>query len=291
MAAVLFGVGATKAGTSWLYRELQAHPGCRLRAVKEFHYWDSFDPSARERQLAAFAARRAAFATARDRAAAAGAPRAANLARQVEDWDRLIAVVGGDRTGDLAYRDFLTAGAEGRLVADITPAYGLLPEEGLGRMLAAFPGARVLYLLREPVARLWSQVRMEEERAAGGKGDFADRANARMARVLRGRRDGGVLRRGDYREAGERLGRVVPAERLRLAYFERLFEPQSWAELQLWLGLEPRPADMRPAHEGARAPLDPVLAAEARRVLAPQYDWAEAALGPLPAAWRQPFSA
>ena len=33
----LFCVGATKAGTSWLYEHLYAHPECRFRTIKELH--------------------------------------------------------------------------------------------------------------------------------------------------------------------------------------------------------------------------------------------------------------
>ena len=34
------GIGAQKAGTSWLYEMLKLHPGVTLPAVKEIHFWD-----------------------------------------------------------------------------------------------------------------------------------------------------------------------------------------------------------------------------------------------------------
>ena len=54
---VVYGVGATKAGTSWLYRYLHDHPDCAMPAVKEAHYWDTFDPEACAKQVAAFRVR------------------------------------------------------------------------------------------------------------------------------------------------------------------------------------------------------------------------------------------
>jgi hypothetical protein len=35
--------GATKAGTSWLYRYFLGHPDCHLRAIKERHFFNSAD--------------------------------------------------------------------------------------------------------------------------------------------------------------------------------------------------------------------------------------------------------
>ena len=37
----LICTGATKAGTSWLYRYLLGHPDCHLRAIKELHFLNS----------------------------------------------------------------------------------------------------------------------------------------------------------------------------------------------------------------------------------------------------------
>ena len=36
---LLFCVGATKAGTSWLFDYLKHHPECHLRSVKELQYF------------------------------------------------------------------------------------------------------------------------------------------------------------------------------------------------------------------------------------------------------------
>ena len=39
----IFCVGATKAGTSWLYDYLNSHRECQLPAVKELHYFDALE--------------------------------------------------------------------------------------------------------------------------------------------------------------------------------------------------------------------------------------------------------
>ena len=51
-ATLLFGIGAAKAGTTWLYRYLAAHPEVRLPAVKELHYFDTCETGKFDRQVA-----------------------------------------------------------------------------------------------------------------------------------------------------------------------------------------------------------------------------------------------
>ena len=36
------GIGAQKAGTTWLYERLRWHPGLAFPAGKEIHFWDQF---------------------------------------------------------------------------------------------------------------------------------------------------------------------------------------------------------------------------------------------------------
>ena len=41
---LLICVGATKAGTSWMYRYLHDHEAYYARSVKECHYFSTFNP-------------------------------------------------------------------------------------------------------------------------------------------------------------------------------------------------------------------------------------------------------
>jgi len=64
---------------------------------------------------------------------------------------------------------------KGRAVGEISPQYCLLPEQGVRRMHALAPEARILFLIRDPVDRAISGARMKE----GEKGDDATRAGIR----------------------------------------------------------------------------------------------------------------
>ena len=37
---LVIGIGAQKAGTTWLYRYLRTHPQVGMSPIKELHYWD-----------------------------------------------------------------------------------------------------------------------------------------------------------------------------------------------------------------------------------------------------------
>lgn len=101
------GIGAQKAGTTWLWENLRQHPEIFVPDKKELHYFDNkFDRSLR-------------YYT----------------------------------------RRFEAAG--GRVKGEITPAYGILPRERIGFIRAIMPRVRLIFLMRDPVERAWSQAVMD----------------------------------------------------------------------------------------------------------------------------------
>jgi len=101
------GIGAQKAGTSWLWKMLSLHPGLYLPEPKEHHYFD------RELETVSPADYAARF-----------------------------------RAGD------------GRIKGEITPAYATLSIERVQFVRSLMPDARLIFLLRNPVDRAWSQALM-----------------------------------------------------------------------------------------------------------------------------------
>lgn len=286
---LLYCVGATKAGTSWLYRTLHDHPECAVRAVKELHYWDTFEQEAREKQLAAFENQMRNYA--RQKAEAEAAERGwqvRNMERRLADLGALIKVVGGDRTGDLAYATYLVDGmGEGRLVADMTPNYAVLDDTRLTQMVELSPSAKVVYLIRDPLARMWSHIRMQAQRFRQEHEVFEEKANNILWRILNRGQETHILERGDYAGTITRLRRVVPEGRLLVAFCETLFTPAGLEAMCRFLGISYAPADgeMR-VHEGPKAVMRDDLRNPAIALLKDQYDWVAREVGPLPAPWR-----
>ncbi len=286
---LLYCVGATKAGTSWLYSALYEHPECWLRAVKETHYFDTMDAADADRQVGQLVKRLEVFGKNLERARAIGsAARIVGLEDQIASLRDLIAVLSGDRTGDRAYLAWMLQGrTDEPLIADLTPSYALLSETEYARMLELDLDALVIYLVRDPVARLWSQVRMQVMRREGDADKFERRCNNLLARVLKGETDPGIAARGDYAGVIPKLRRVVPDKRLLIAYAETMFTASGWADICGFLGITATDVIVeRTVLKGDPAEIDPDLEAQSVVFLREQYDFMARNMGPLPLAWQ-----
>ncbi len=279
---LLFCVGAAKAGTGWLFRHLSQHPDCWLRSIKELHYFDMLERHSEIRARRMLTERIAALRTETRSSAAVEL-------RDSEEWLRVISRNGADLD---AYSAYLRQGNDGRpLVADITPAYALLPVARLAQM-AALPGeARFLYLLRDPVSRLWSQARMlARRRIAKGATDLQRAAHRIMSRLI-DRIDGGEKDREDYAGAIGRLRAVVPASRLLIQLTDDLLSARGLALLHRFLGIREVPGNFdRNVHEGVPLVLTGPLKKRAQTALRPQYDFVARLFPELPESWRKNMS-
>jgi hypothetical protein len=280
---LLFCVGATKAGTSWLHDYLSGHPECHLRGMKELHYFDCHDLGANWAKNDV----KARIAKVEEVLASAGPERAFTLAAKLADLKALLKLLQKP-VDEAAYLAYLTEGrGEAKLVADVTPAYSLLSAERLRRMMGLLPDVRFLYMLRDPIARLWSHVRMMARRR-GGDGKVA---RGRAARILEGviaGREAEIAVRSDYRGALERLREAIDPARLMVAFYEELLTAPGIGALCAFLGIGQRPADLgRRVHEGVELAMEPAQVQAARDWLRPQYEYVERTMGRLPQAWQR----
>lgn len=278
----LFGVGATKAGTTWLYRYLAGHPDCHLRSVKELHYFNSLDRGF-DRQIEVNRGKLAKLTARMADAPPARLGRLRAQARDLADWLAVLEQGGADPA---AYRTYLEDGCGGRrLVADITPAYAELPEERLRAMAALAPDTRFVYLLREPVSRLWSHVRMVAGRMRAGQADFAATCARVLDRVLAGE-PSEIAKRSDYRGAVARLQAATGPAGLLVMAQDRLMTPPGLRQLCRFLGIGDHPADTAArVHEGTPLAMTAEQKARARAFLHPQYDFVAKAFPEIAGSW------
>lgn len=275
---LVYGLGATKAGSGWLYRYLLSHPECHLRAIKELHFFDAVEfgyVGARLRKLD-----RSIGELREGRPDGQADAQTTRRLRDMEAWRRIAAT--GDTGG---YLDYLADGRGNRgVVADITPAYALLSPARLRAMGGLVPDTRFVFLMRDPVDRFWSHVRMLARRAVPAGSDPAEAAERIAGRALAGQ-EPDLLRRGAYDEILPRLKSAVPAGRLYVDIFEDVVPAGSVARLCAFLGISPRPARDRRPHSGVEVALGAALRGRIRSLLMPQYDHVRSELGRLPAAW------
>jgi hypothetical protein len=219
-------VGAQKAGTSWLYRQLEPHPDFWMPPVKELHYLDLLS---RTKQ----------FQTPR-----CGGERDASFVENMKS---------------LSGRFYLDLDSYGRLFChkgpllsgDISPAYSTLTDEIIERVINHFPNLKVVFLARDPVERAWSQLSMGVRLGMISPFDATD-AEEVICNLL----NPGVLVRSHPSKIVARWKRYVRPEDFRVYFFDDLKENP--AELRrsilLFLGADPdKPSGQLHSHENSDA--------------------------------------
>jgi hypothetical protein len=280
---LLFGIGATKAGTSWLQYYLDRHPEVHLWTHKELHYFDALDRDQVMEQIDGLCEKRTAL---RARMRQAEGAQADRLRFEVTEIDRYLGLLGQGVDRPQAYVAFLKKGRKGaKVVGDITPAYALLSEERLRAMAALAPVTKFVYLLRDPIDRLWSNIRMMAGWKGGSEAEVADRANWIFDRWTRGE-ELALAERCDYAGPLTRILAAIPEADRFLGFYEELFRADTVARLCAFLGIEARPAPLETrVHQSARIEMEPGRRAIAAAALAPQYDHVTRLLGRIPAGW------
>lgn len=150
-------IGAQKAGTSWLFAQLSRHPGIWMPPVKELHFFDHvfIEPNRK-------------WTTSHIQHGVQGPLKwHLNNASPI-DWSYvhyLTGMAASDLFSESWYRRcFDRPIAADKVCGDITPEYSCLPEEGIDYVKALLPGVRIIYIVRDPVGRAMSQLRMAIER-------------------------------------------------------------------------------------------------------------------------------
>jgi hypothetical protein len=204
-------VGAQKGGTSWLYRQLEPHPDFWMPPVKELHYFDELS------RIPSVASTR----TRDDRDC-----------RFLERVKRLSALSHIDLQ-DYA-KLFESKGS--LLSGDITPAYSMLSDEVIERIVDRFPNLKVIFLARDPVDRAWSQLSMGVRLRNISPFDATNADD-----VIRNLLNPGVLLRSHPSKIVARWRRYVPPDFFRIYFFDDL--EKNPAELRrsilLFLGADP----------------------------------------------------
>ncbi len=286
-AAFLYGIGAAKAGTTWLSKALRAHPEAAMPPLKELHYFDSLeaktsiwtlDQMIRVRTEARTAMAQATNPSARQRAVA-----------RVEEIDRWVGLVAAQRRNDALYEKLLLRRVRPghKVVADITPGYAMLSEDSFGRMASLNAGnTKFLMVLRDPVDRLWSNIGMTLARRAL-KGVEANAARATLLDEVMHNADSPERGRSDYAGTLSRLSAVVPERQRLVIFFEELFQNETLSRLAAFLGFDaPLTGPQEKVNAGAGTLITPIERARLAALLRPQYDDIETRMGRLPDRWQ-----
>ncbi len=240
----MLGVGAQEAGTTWLYRCLQDSPEFAAGYRKEYHVFDTLDleseSGTRNRNITLA---EAALTDLRE-----GRPADAAVLHRMSMYGR-----------SAYYYDYFAALLQqepGRHVtADVTPAYALLSVERLHeiRQELAQRGVRAVavFLMRDPVDRIWSQLRMQHQRTAAPGDPSAEE------RVLEQYAEPQYAARSEYHRTIDALDDAFGTD-VHYDFYERLFTEDAIAGLCQTVGIsmhQPALEQRRnPAPAGAELP-------------------------------------
>lgn len=285
-ATMLYGVGAQKAGTSWLYDCLQHSPDCHTVPTKELHYFDALyalsEATHLENRLDQLRRVVASLTEGCDPDNLVRLRRARLLADRLS----IHATTPGDHR---PYVEHMLTGYGGqKYICDFTPSYGVLDKNGFAQMASIGP-ARFIFVLRDPVARMWSQIRMAMAVAHPGLPDAAFEAKcAAHARDLYALRDLARIPRADYARTTAALEAATARDRIHYAFYEDLFSQDSVDRICAFLGIDPVPASTdRKVNAGRSGAMPDDIAAMLTRGLMPQYTAALDRFGDaVPPAWR-----
>lgn len=321
-----FGIGAMRAGTTWLSRVLDIHPDCRMTPFKELHFFDTRYGKFSGNEYYSWLARSIESAGDRvseilcralDQLQSDGAVRGTagrkgagpalgnstggwsdatrtdlfanartdKTLSRISDYVEIFFLRNTDSYADYVRRSTLGATAFG----EMTPSYSLLPAAAFAEMDRTLPGARFIFIMRDPVERLWSQARYRTGNAERLHGRQLKPEDIFDKLLL----DQGATNRSDYRRTIGELESVIPADRILYFFYETMTSaetgPAEIRRMEDGLGLEH--ADLgqelfnRPVNASAPASLSRKQEAAAVDLFRPVYDFVEKRFGRLPG-WR-----
>ena len=147
------GIGAQKAGTTWLADFLTSHPEVAMSPMKELHFFDQYYATEMCGNFEENFTKEVLLMESQS-------PRRSLSQQQQIRLQHLKLRLAMNGRHD-QYRDYLLAlkNNTDRITGEITPSYSLLDEAGFEAVNTTLPGVKIIFMLRDPVQRHWSQLR------------------------------------------------------------------------------------------------------------------------------------
>jgi hypothetical protein len=216
-------IGVQKGGTTWLYEMLGQNPSVWLPPIKEIHYFDRIGVKQKAREVtAATVDKKVAALTEKIRPTSIwsldylrslfGGPSKRRQAKMEKFLYQKNLVAEDFLTEDWYRNIFSDANRRGRISGDVTPAYFPMKRSAIAEMKTQLPDAKIILMIREPLSRDISQVRMAVSRQTAALNSQADWQNF-MAEYVDGKW------RGDYATLLPRWQKIYPSEQMLLLPF------------------------------------------------------------------------
>ena len=254
----LLGVGAQKAGTTWLHKYLRSHPEVDLGFMKEYHVFDQkyvLDTTPGSKQ------------------------RIKNYLRSFLGSDSR-SIRNKFRRNHKHYfsyfRKLVDSSDQVFITGDITPSYAALPVKVLRYIKSSLEKngfrVRVIFLMRDPVARCISANRMySSPRLLDSPGDAELEAELLAKKYQQTR----FQIRTRYDKTIGNLEKVFNPDELYLGFYEELFSDKAISEICTFLELPFRPGNYEQVVHGSlvKSELPETVKSQVRNYYSEVYDF------------------
>jgi hypothetical protein len=146
-------IGAQKSGTTWLYENLKQHPEVWLTPVKEIHFFDYYLYHPSPFHLRFYTRRWREYF----RSEVKHYLSSYDFYRL--KWDLKYFF----KPHTIGWYSVIFEPGRGKKTGDITPAYSKLDLNQVSYIHELMPNAKIIFLMRNPIDRAWSQVKMLAE--------------------------------------------------------------------------------------------------------------------------------
>ena len=261
------GIGAQKAGTTWLHNALNRHPDLWLPPIKELHYFNSVHlrRAGNPDRAALQSGRIEKAATAIARLKTSKNIKSASRQEKLE----ILRLLKRREITDEWYGTVFRAAPAHAKCGEKTPEYALLPDAAFEHILRLNPAMKFVFILRDPIDRAWSQLRMLQRNS--------DASTVYVPEVLRFVDKPQFIARSDYMPTITRVRKFVPETRLLILFFDDLVtDPVGFLKaVMTFLDVDPargRFANVKEGRNvGATETLTPELYGRLKELLRPAY--------------------
>jgi hypothetical protein len=216
----VLGVGAPKAGTTWLHKQISADSRASMGLIKEYHVWDAITSDVFSEYLG-----RATW-------------------DKDPDKQALRTKMQLDTSYYFKYFAELLSEPGIQITGDITPNYGTLTPNTLANIKHGMEKigiqVKVVFIMRDPVERCWSSVRMNRRNANSENGLKKYRnlilgEQLHLALTYKNKRNSPVTR---YDLTIQTLEEVFDPSDIYFGIFETMFSDGEIRRLSSFLGIE-----------------------------------------------------
>ncbi|RLA76855.1 MAG: hypothetical protein DRG78_18320 [Epsilonproteobacteria bacterium] len=253
---VFIGIGAQKAGTSWLNDTLSNYANLITPHIKELHYFDIKWLDYELNTVAIYKGRAKELKQISSNVSDTVQNKSNEFQRKknkseffLEDYlekyelekkcERIIALANIlSIKNDIDYiRYFYNLGKNKDIIGEITPSYSLLPVEGFMNIKTLIPHAKIIFLMRDPIDRFVSQLKFKRKtRLSSGLGEYDIHIN--FENKLH---DNSFIHRSDYERVILSIEKIFDVQNILILFYEELlFEDtvNEYRKIESYLNLE-----------------------------------------------------